>query len=165
MNLEPEAPAFHEIEDPEQRLAAFLKWAADYYAARPTASPQPDPPPEPRVDKWVDKPGTLIAAEKDVFLGEMAEKLQRALCADVARCEHHRCRRSRRCTRLEEMAPNMAASRANLAAERAKWQPPPAPVEPPRGRAARSPAGPPRPGARTSPDARDRAGCGRRGRS
>jgi hypothetical protein len=129
MNLQPDAPAFHEIEDPEQRLGAFFKWAADYCAAQRAANPQPDRPPE----SWVGKPGTLIAAEKDVFLGEMAEKLQRVLCADVARCEHHRCRRRRRCTRLEEMASNLAASRANLAAERAKWLPPPAPVEPPRG--------------------------------
>jgi hypothetical protein len=133
MNLEPEPPAFHEIEDPEQRLAAFFKWAADYCAAQNAANPQPDPPPKP----WVDKPGTLIAAEQDVFRGEMNEKLQRVLCSNIARCEHHRCRRTRRCTRLEEMASDMAASRANLAAEQAKWQPPPAPVEPPRGRAAR----------------------------
>ncbi len=139
MHQEPEPPAFHEIEDPEQRLAAFLKCAADYYAAQQTANPQPDPPPEPWIDKWVDKPGTLIAAEKDVFRWEMAEKLQRALCGDIARCENHRCRRSRRCTRLEEMASDMAASRANLAAEQAKWHPPPAPAEPPRGRRARSP--------------------------
>ena len=137
MHLEPEPPAFHAIEDPERRLAAFLKWAADYYAGQQAANPQPDSPPEPWVDKRVDKPGTLIAAEKDVLRGEMAEKLQRALCADIARCEHRRCRRRRRCSRLEEMASNMAASRANLAAERAKWQPLPAPVEPPRQRRAR----------------------------
>jgi hypothetical protein len=133
MHLEPKPPAIHEIEDPEQRLAAFLKWAADYCAAQRAANP----PPEPWVDKRGVKPGTLIAAEKDVFRGEMAEKLQRALCADIARCEHHRCRRSRRCTRLEEMASNMAASRANLAAERAKWQPLPAPTRPMRGATSR----------------------------
>jgi hypothetical protein len=137
MDLEPKPPAFHEIADPGQRLAAFFKWSADYCAAQEAANPQPDPTPKP----WVDKPGTLIAAEQDVFRGEMLEKLQRVLCSDITRCEHHYCRRRRRCTRLEEIASSMAVSRANLAAEQAKWQPPPAPVELPRRRAARKRAG------------------------
>jgi hypothetical protein len=130
MNPEPEAPPFHQIADPEERLAAFLKWAADYCAEQRARNPEPEHPPEPSVDK----PGTMIAAEKDVAAWEMVEKLQRALCSDTARCERHRCRRSRRCASLEDIALNMAASRATLAAEQAKWQPPPAPPPSTRGR-------------------------------
>ena len=117
-------------------LADLVRQMDAIYAAREAANPTP-PAVEPPQSQ-ADKPGVLIAAEKDALRWQIVEKLQRALCGDVARCGRHRCRRSRRCTKLEEMAPEMAASQANLAAERAKWQPPPAPTRPTRGRNGRA---------------------------
>jgi hypothetical protein len=130
MSLEPKPPPFHEIADPEDRLAAFFKWAADYCTEQQAQNPSPEPSPEP----WVDKPGTLIAAERAVFHLEMILKLQPALCGDAGRCENHRCRRGRQCSKLEVITANMAAARAHLAAEWAKLKLPPAPPEPPRKR-------------------------------
>jgi hypothetical protein len=90
----------------------------------------PSPPAQP----GVDKPSALIAAERAVLHLETMEQRQTNLCASSARCKHHRCRRRKRCRVLEEMAPAMAASRANLAAERGKWHPPVPQADPPRGR-------------------------------
>jgi len=92
------------------------------YAARKAENPAAAPVPGP----WVDKPGALIAAEREVFRGEMAERLQRAMCGEAARCKDHRRRRRGRCRALEDIAPELERARANLAAERAKWQPAPA---------------------------------------
>lgn len=122
MVLESKPPPIHEIADPDDRLAALFKWLLDRSAEQEALSPEPERPPEP----WVDKPGTLIAAEKEVFRGEMAIKLLRAMCADTARCERQRCRRRRRCEEVERLEAYMATCRAHLAAEQAKWQPPPA---------------------------------------
>jgi hypothetical protein len=110
-------------------LADLIRRIEAIYAARAETEPSPIPQSNP----WIDKPGTLIAAERDVFTWEIVEKLQRLACRDIAHCENHRCRRGRRCSKLEELEPEMAKSRANLAAERAKWQPP-APTPEPRQR-------------------------------
>jgi hypothetical protein len=115
-------------------LPELIRQVAAIYAAREAANPTPARAPEPPPEAWVDKPGALIAAEKDVFRIEIAERLRRALCGDVAHCKRHRCRRRGRCSAAEELAPAIAAARAHLAAERAKWQPPPAPAAAPRGR-------------------------------
>jgi hypothetical protein len=130
MSLEPKPPAIHEIADPEQRLAAFFKWAADYCAEQRARNPTPDRPREP----WVDKPGTLIAAEKDLRCAEMNHLLWSRMCETTDRCEDRHCRRSKRCRGIVTAAETVEAARATLAAERAKWQPPPPPAEPPRGR-------------------------------
>jgi hypothetical protein len=117
----------------EAWLPKLIRQMEDIYAAREAANPTPAPaaPEEP----YVDKPGTLIAAEKDVFHYEIAERLQRLLCSDVRRCERRRCRRRGRCSTVEELAPAIAVARAQLAAEQARWQPPPpATSSAPRGR-------------------------------
>jgi hypothetical protein len=116
--------------DDDEWLPELMRRMEAIYAAREAENPTlaPSSPPEP----WVDKPGTLIAAEKDVFRMEIVERLLRGLCGgDVARCDKHRCRRRRHCSAQEEIAPELEAARARLAAEQAKWQPPP---EPPRAR-------------------------------
>jgi hypothetical protein len=119
--------------DDDSWLPELMRRMEAIYAAREAENPTPAPssPPEP----WVDKPGTLIAAENDVFRMEIVEKLQRGLCGgDVACCDKHRCRRRGRCSAQEEIAPELEAARARLAAEQAKWQPPSAPPGPPRAR-------------------------------
>jgi hypothetical protein len=88
-------------------------------AAREAANPTPEPPPEP----WVDKPGTLIAAEKDVWRWELVQKLNLALCGGPEKCSAARCRRARRCTEMEEIGPQIELARATLARELAKWTP------------------------------------------
>jgi len=117
---------------PHDWLPQLIHRVSERMAEREMANPTPPPadPPEP----YVDKPGTLIAAEKDLFRWTIAERLQRLLCGDVTRCQDGRCRRRRRCRKLAEMAPDLEAARATLAAEQAKWQPPSAPPVAPRRR-------------------------------
>jgi hypothetical protein len=91
-----------------------------------TTTPAHDP------ERWPDKPGTLIAAEKAVAGWELVAKLQPLLCGTIARCRNHWCRRRRSCRKLAEMAPHTQAARAELAAERAKGQPPAISPAPPR---------------------------------
>jgi hypothetical protein len=79
-----------------------------------------DAPPEP----WVDKPGPLIAAEKDVPRWELVERLQPAICGGPERCKLGRCRRARRCAELERLKPMIEDSRVALAGELAQWKPP-----------------------------------------
>jgi hypothetical protein len=76
------------------------------------------------------RPGAVIAAEKDLLRWETIKEGQAILCRSPARCEHHRCRRRRRCTRLDVVAAGLAVARARLAAQRAGRQPPPAPAQP-----------------------------------
>ena len=79
-----------------------------------------------------DKRRALIAAEKAVLHLETVEKQQQANpCESAARCAFHRCRRRWRCTKQEQTAALLAAARAQLAAELAKWQPPVLPADPP----------------------------------
>jgi hypothetical protein len=118
--------------DDENWLPELMRQVGAALAAREAESPAPAPPPEP--EPWVDKPGALMAAERDVFRLELSERLRRLLCGDAARCKRQRCRRRRRCSAVEEIARDLAAARARLAAERAKWQPPLAPPAAPRGR-------------------------------
>jgi hypothetical protein len=113
----------------EARFSEFLRKVGERIAEREALNPTPRPPPEP----WVDKPGTLIAAEKDLWHWQMCHKLQSLLCRDVAKCEDGRCRRVKRCRELEHVAIGIEACRVRLAAEQAKWQPP-LPPSPPRGR-------------------------------
>jgi len=115
--------------DAGTRLAAFLRELQLRLAAREEANPPP-PPPEP----WVDKPGSLIAAEKDVWRWELVEKITLLRCGGPAACAQARYRRSRRCAEMERLAPQIEASRATLAAEQARWTPPPAPPEPTPGK-------------------------------
>jgi hypothetical protein len=122
MPLEPAPPPFHEIKDPQDRLAAFFKWAADYCAEQRARTPEPDRPREP----WIDKPGVLIAAEKDLWRWEMNHLLRSHICKSPGGCEDRRCRRTNRCRELDAAAKAVEAARVRLAAERAKWQPPPA---------------------------------------
>ena len=112
--------------DQDQAVAEALFRLGQIMAEREAANPTPEPPREP----WVDKPGTLIAAEKDVARWELVEQLQPALCGGLERCLQGRCRRARRCAELEELRPMIEESRAALARERAQWKPPPTPPEP-----------------------------------
>jgi hypothetical protein len=129
-----DTPARSDEPDDEAWLPRLFRQVEAAFAARAADNPTraPDPPPEP--EPWVDKPGSLIAAEKGVFRIEMAAKLRGALCGGVARCKKHRCRRRRRCSDVDDLAPQIAEARARLAAEQAKWQPPPAPAAAPRRR-------------------------------
>jgi hypothetical protein len=120
--------------DDEAWLPKLFRQVEAAFAAREAANPTraPAPPPEPA--PWVDKPGSLIAAEKDVFRIEIAARLRGLLCGGIARCKRHRCRRRRRCSAVDELAPQIAEARARLAAEQARWQPPTAPAAAPRRR-------------------------------
>lgn len=89
---------------------------------------------EPLFLRPADNASALTAAEKAVSDWELIQKGQAIVCDRPARCEHHRCRRRKLCGRLEKIATTLAVVSARLAAERAKWQPPPAPAEPPRSR-------------------------------
>ena len=107
----------------EGHFAAFLRKVGDLIEAREAANPTPQTPPEP----WVDKPGSLIAAERDVFCCELLERLQLPLCGGPAKCERARCRRAGRCGELESLRPLTEAARATLSREQASWRPPEAP--------------------------------------
>jgi hypothetical protein len=110
----------------DQAIAEVLCRLRQILEEREAANPTPEPPPEP----WVDKPGALIAAEKDVARWELVEKLQPALCGGPKRCRQGRCRRARRCAELDRLRPMIEESRAALARERAQWKPPSTPPEP-----------------------------------
>jgi hypothetical protein len=104
----------------ERTFAEFLRQVGERIAEREAANPTPEPPPEP----WVDKPGTLIAAEKDIWRWQLVEKLELLLCGGPDACKHARCRRSWRCATLAKLQPMTEASRATLAREQAQWKPP-----------------------------------------
>ena len=116
----------------EAHFGKFLREVSERIAERAAQNPTPEPEPDP--EPWVDKPGTLIAAEKDLWRWEMCQKLSRVLCQDTAKCQDGRCRRTKRCRKLEEIAAGIETARATLAAEQAKWQPPPLPPVPRRRR-------------------------------
>ena len=116
----------------EAHFGKFLREVSERIAERAAQNPTPEPEPDP--EPWVDKPGTLIAAEKDLWRWEMCQKLSRVLCQDMAKCQDGRCRRTKRCRKLEEIAAGIETARATLAAEQAKWQPPPLPPVPRRRR-------------------------------
>jgi hypothetical protein len=64
----------------------------------------------------------LADAQRELsYLEAMAEK-QRSRCQEPARCDNHRCRRRRRCGRLEKVAAMAAAARAGVAARRARLE-------------------------------------------
>jgi hypothetical protein len=107
-------------------VARALHRLGEIMAEREAANPTPEPPPEP----WVDKPGSLIAAEKDVARWELVEQLQPAVCGGPGRCKIGRCRRAGQCAELERLRPMIEESRATLARERAQWKPPPTPPAP-----------------------------------
>jgi hypothetical protein len=89
-------------------------------------------PPEPPPDPWqAYKPGTLVAAERDVWLWDLIETLELGLCGGHEKCAQVRCRRARRCATIERIRPEMEKSRAKLARELASWSPPPIPPEQP----------------------------------
>jgi hypothetical protein len=90
---------------------------AEIAAADPASPPLPSPP-----KPWADKPGTLIAAEKEVWHWELIEKLELAHCGGPERCPHACCRRSRHCAKADALKPLIAAARATLAREQAKWK-------------------------------------------
>jgi hypothetical protein len=117
--------------DQDRAIAEVLCKLREIMEAREAANPTPESSPGPPPEPWVDKPGTLIAAEKDVALWEVVEKLRPALCGGPERCRQSRCRRARRCGELEQLRPMIEASRATLARERAQWKPPSTPPEPP----------------------------------
>jgi hypothetical protein len=112
--------------DQDRAIAKVLCRLRQIMEEREAANPTPEPPPEP----WVNKPGALIAAEKDLATWELVEKLQPALCGGPERCPQGRCRRARHCAELERLRPMIEESRAALARERAQWKPPPTPPEP-----------------------------------
>jgi hypothetical protein len=114
----------------EAAFAAFVREVGDQMAAREADNPSPPAPREP----WVDKPGTLIAAEKEVLCCRIIERLELLLCGGPGNCARSRCRRSRRCAQLESLKPMAEAARATLASEQAKWRPSPAPEPAPSGR-------------------------------
>jgi hypothetical protein len=97
-------------------------------AAEPSPLPCPPTPPEPATDEagidepWMDKPGTLIAAERALWQWELVEKLELAHCGGPARCPHACCRRSRLCAKAEELKPLITAARTTVAREQAKWK-------------------------------------------
>jgi hypothetical protein len=123
--------------DEDASLHRLFRQVEAAFAAREAESPAPAPAPRPEPQPRFAKPGALIAAENDAFRFEIAARLQGLLCGGVARCKRHRCRRRRRCSAVEELAPQIAEARARLAAEQAKWQPPPAPAAAPRRRGTR----------------------------
>jgi hypothetical protein len=118
--------------DGDAAFAELLRKIGDLIAAREAANPTPPPQREPRVDK----PGALIAAEKDVLCCQLIEKLELLHCGGPEKCQRTRCRRSRRCAEIEDFKPLAEEARAALAREQAKWKPPQAPPEarPPRRR-------------------------------
>jgi hypothetical protein len=123
MQDEPET-AWSQASDQDWAVAKMLAFLREIMDAREAANPTPPapkPPPEPRVDK----PGSLIAAEKEVWRWELLERLQPAVCGGPERCRLGRCRRARRCAELERLKPMIEESRAVLARERAQWKPPP----------------------------------------
>jgi len=119
MTKEPDLDQSHEPYG-EGSFAAFIRKLGDLIDAREAADPTPRPPPEP----WADRPGTLIAAEKDLLRWELIQRVQPHLCGGPERCTHDRCRRARRCGELESLRPLTEAARATLSRERAKWRPP-----------------------------------------
>lgn len=111
-------------------FARFIRQLEEAIAERELADPRPEPPPPD--EPWFDKPGTLIAAEKEMLAWELLERLQLPLCGGPEKCGRDRCRRARRCSELDEIRPMTEAARAKLARERAKWRPSEQPAEPPR---------------------------------
>jgi len=99
-------------------FAEALRKLQERFAEIETANSPPPSPSEP----WVDKPGTLIAAEKEVWRWGLIEKLELAHCGGPARCVHACCRRSQHCGKVDELKPLIAAARATLAHEQAKWK-------------------------------------------
>ena len=119
----------HHSQLPDDGLADFIRRVSEIFAEREAANPTPPRPPEP----WIDKPGTLIAAEKDFALWKVLARIQRPLCQTISSCKDQNCRRTNRCRELILITKEMEASRMRLAGELAKWQPSPTrPAEPPR---------------------------------
>jgi hypothetical protein len=108
--------------DPLDELAKWLDFVCE------VCRPVPLPP-------WTQcgalKPRAVIAAEQDVRHWEAIWEGQAIFCRSTAHCEHLRCRRRRRCIRLQAVAARLAVARARLAAESAIWKPPPPPAKPP----------------------------------
>src|SRR5262245_6416998 len=115
-----------DVSPDDHTFGEFLRKLGERIAEREAANPAPSPLPEPPPEPWVDKPGTLIAAEKDVWRWQLVEKLQGLLCGGPERCAHAR---SRRCANLEALKPEIEASHAVLAREQAAWKAPPSPPE------------------------------------
>ena len=121
----------------DQAVAEVLYKLGQIFAEREAA----DTPPKPELphDAWVDKslnkplnkPGPLIAAEKDVWLWGIVEKLQLAWCKRPGGCRLGRCKRSGHCAELDKMRPEIESSRAALADAQARWPRPAGPAEPP----------------------------------
>ncbi|MFZ1106093.1 MAG: hypothetical protein WAN86_25055 [Hyphomicrobiaceae bacterium] len=128
MHEEPETQQLHGRTQ-DQAIAEVLCKLRDIYAERETANP-PSEPPTPDPDPWADKPGSLIAAEKDAWLCELVERLQQAWCARPGGCGLGRCKRARRCAELESLRPMIEQSRAALAAAQARWPRPTPPAQP-----------------------------------
>jgi hypothetical protein len=128
MTRKPDIRSTHDPVDPRafgDFLRKLERRIEEHWAGKPT-------PPEPPPDPWENhKPGTLIAAEKDVRLWELIEELELGLCGGHEQCAQAWCRRARRCATIERLRPEMEKSRATLAREQAKWKPPPTPPEPP----------------------------------
>ena len=136
MTQDPEKPA---PANDNGWLAVIIEHVTAVHAEREAKNPSPPSPPEPKEPPWPDKPGELIAAEKDLFRWEICVKLRKALCSDTNKCEDPRCRRRRRCRELDMLTKMSEESRAHLAAMQAKWpapqpQPEPAPKRKRKGR-------------------------------
>ena len=110
----------------EMGWAEFLQKVDERIAEREALNPPPPKPPQP----YVQKTGALIAAEKDLLRWEMCLKLQGWLCRDTAKCQDNRCRRQKRCRKLQTLATDLEASRLRLAAAQAN-EPSPVPSLPP----------------------------------
>jgi hypothetical protein len=128
MHEDPETqPAQARTQD--EAVAEVLHKLGKIFAEREgTAAP---PEPEPPRDPWVDKPGPLIAAEKDVWLLGIVEKLQLAWCKRPGGCRLGRCKRTGRCAEIDKMRPEIERSRAALADAQARWPRPAGLAEPP----------------------------------
>lgn len=118
---DPMDPDLEQSHEPyrEGSFAAFIRKLGELLEAREAANPTHQPPPEPSANK----PGSLIAAEKDLLRWELIERVQPHLCGGPEKCKHGRCRRARRCGELEGLKGEIEAARATLARERAQWNP------------------------------------------
>jgi hypothetical protein len=126
MHDEPEAQQ-SQRRTQDEAVAHVLSRLREIFAEREATNPTPESPRDP----WVDKPGPLIAAEKEVWRCELIEKLTLAWCARPGGCALDRCKRSRRCAELESLQPMFEQVRAALAAAQARWPRPTELPQPP----------------------------------
>jgi hypothetical protein len=113
----------------DQAIAELICKVNEIHAARD--APDPTPEPDAPRDPWVDKPGPLIAAEKEMWRWGIIETLQLGWCKGPGACQRGRCKRAGRCAELEKLRPELERARAALADAQARWPRPAGLTQPP----------------------------------